>query len=406
MMGTQGDAADQMVSRNEQGGWGLVRIGKDGALLPIVLFDGAIVGSVGTGGAIAFDDASVAEQHAQFVVRPEGVFISDLDTPSGTRVDGLPVSMLGLAHGSVVRLGDAIALFVERELSTFAGAPVVVGGEMVVGPRQRAWVDATNELVRDRRSLIVQGGPGIGKGTLCRVAVQLGAAGVPVHGVDGMGFDTEQLLQTYEVAGPVIWFIQHVDRLPRAAQSDLVRAIRGARGSMMIGTVTGAIEDAQAEGRIGASMMGLIDGRIVRVPDLEDRREDIPAIVLELLRRMGVRSGTGMEGVFEAVLRAGWPGGVRELGAHLAAAFDVGGTAQEAARVLCRSVPRAAPKSPLSLHETDADLARTRLTRALDRASGTVAVAARELKMSRQAFYRELRRLDMESKRRSSYPAS
>lgn len=171
---------------------------------------------------------------------------------------------------------------------------------------------------------------------------------------------------------------------------------------MLVATVVGAIEDAQAEGRVGASLMGLVENRTLKVPELEQRREDVPALTIEMLRRMGVSLNHGAESVFEAVLRAGWPGGVRELGAHLAAAFDAGGTAEAAAEILCQSVPRAGVKEPLPLQESDADLARARLRRALDRASGTVAVAARELRMSRQAFYRELRRLDMEGKKRTS----
>jgi transcriptional regulator of acetoin/glycerol metabolism len=50
----------------------------------------------------------------------------------------------------------------------------------------------------------------------------------------------------------------------------------------------------------------------------------------------------------------------------------------------------------MPLQVSDPDLARARLQKALALASGTVAVAARELRMSRQAFYRELRRLDLE----------
>ena len=406
MIGIEGEpvgiTASNDVMRRE-GGWGLVRVAPNGALSAIPLYDGAILGCArGHGGVIDVGDGALAVQHAQFVVRPDGVYVSDLDTPTGTRLDGVPISMLGLAHGSVLRMGNTLALFVERDLETYVGAPGYVGGEMVAGVRQREWIDPAVAHVRAGRSMVIQGGPGVGKSTLARVAVRASGVQLPVHAFDGVGLEPEQLLHRLEVAGPMIWLIQHIDRIPRAAQADLVRAIRSTEGAMLVATVVGAIEDAQAEGRVGASLMGLVENRTLKVPELEQRREDVPALTIEMLRRMGVSLNHGAESVFEAVLRAGWPGGVRELGAHLAAAFDAGGTAEAAAEILCQSVPRAGVKEPLPLQESDADLARARLRRALDRASGTVAVAARELRMSRQAFYRELRRLDMEGKKRTS----
>jgi DNA-binding NtrC family response regulator len=217
-----------------------------------------------------------------------------------------------------------------------------------------------------------------------------------VQVVDGATIDPEHLLRTYDTEGPMLWLVTHVDRLPRAAQSDLVRAIRATEGSMMIGTVVGALEDAHAEGRVGTTLMGLVETRVLRVPDLEERREDIPALALEMLRRVGIRLTEGAEDVFECVLRAGWPGGVRELGKQLAVAFDAGGTVEGAVGILCGTIERAAAKEPMPLQVSDPDLARARLQKALALASGTVAVAARELRMSRQAFYRELRRLDLE----------
>ncbi len=382
-------------------GWGLVRFGGDGGLEAIPLYDGAIVGrGSGATEVVEVDDADMAPRHAQFFVRPDGAYVADLDTPTGTRLDGVAIRMMGLAQGSVLRFGKTVALFVERDLLTYQGRPPVFGDEMVLGSRHTAVFDEAVDHVRQARSLVVCGGPGIGKSTFARVAVRTAGTGVAVHAFDGAAVDPSALLTAFDVAGPAIWLVEHIDRVPRAMQADLVRTVRAVPGSTLVATVVGAIEDGQADGRIGASLMGLVESRVLPVPDLEDRREDLPALTLEMLRRVGVRLSEGSEDVFEAVLRAGWPGGMRELGTHLAAAFDAGGSSFEAAKILSRSVPRSGPKSPLPLQEADADLARTRLRRALDHASGTVAVAARELRMSRQAFYRELRRLDMEGKKR------
>lgn len=407
MIGTQGapvgyTEGSDVTGRN--GGWGLVCVAADGSTSTVPLADGAVVGRAsGRGDVVEIDDPTLEVQHAQFFVRPDGAYVSDLDTASGTRLDGVPISMMGLAHGNVLRMGNLLTLFVERNLQSYAGRALIHGGELIAGSRQRPWIDAATEHVRAGRSFVVQGGPGIGKSTLSRVAVRQAGAQLPVQTIEGGAVGHEALLHLFDRAVPSIWLVQHIDRIPRAAQADMVRAIRTTPGSVLVATVVGAIEDAQAEGRVGASLMGMVENRIIEVPDLERRREDVPALTIEMLRRMGTPLSEGAQDVFEAVIRAGWPGGVRELGTHLAAAFDAGGgNAREAAKILRRSVPRSGPKVPLPLQESDADLARARLRHALDRAAGTVAVAARELRMSRQAFYRELRRLDMEGKKRVS----
>jgi hypothetical protein len=404
MMGTQGEhvvfvAAGADV-QGAPGGWGLLKVRRNGSLSAIPLYDGAIVGAASgqRDDVISVRDATDCPHHAQFLVRPDGVYVSDLDSPTGTWLDGVPVSMLGLAHGSVLRMGDSVMLFVERELDTYAGTPSVMG-DVVIGVRQRTWMDAAVGHIENCRSLVIQGASGVGKSTMARAAIQRAGGMSHTYVVDGASIDPDQLIRAYGEGGPTLWLVTHIDQMPRAAQSDLVRAVRATEGSMLIGTVVGALEDAHAEGRVGSSLMSLVETRVLRVPSLAERREDIPALTIELLRRVGIRLDAGAEAVFECVLRAGWPGGVRELGAQLAAAFDAAETPERAAKILCRTVPRSCPKEPLALQMSDMDLARVRLQKALAMASGTVAVAARELRMSRQAFYRELRRLGTDASR-------
>jgi transcriptional regulator of acetoin/glycerol metabolism len=307
--------------------------------------------------------------------------------------------MLGIAHGSVLRLGSVLALFVERDLSWFDG-PFELVGDLVVGPRQRGWISTAMEHAHGRRSFLVHGKRGIGKATLAQVVVKGAAADATIRTVDAGAAGTEEVLRGADAGRATVWVVLHVDRLSRQAQSDLVRSVRRNTGSMLVGTVVGAPEDAQAEGRIGASLLTLVEGRTVEVPGLEQRREDIPAIALALCERAGIARTEASLDVMEALARGGWPGGVSEMQAVMKHAFHDGTCGRVAAQQLRRGIPRPTAKMPLPLQEADPDLARARLRRALDRASGTVAVAARELRMSRQSFYRELRRLEMDGGRR------
>src|SRR5690606_21794912 len=77
------------------------------------------------------------------------------------------------------------------------------------------------------------------------------------------------------------------------------------------------IERMVAEGRFREDLYYRLQGMMIRVPPLRERREEIPALV-EMFRRQAVADGhTRVEGfsadAMDELYRRDWPGNVREL---------------------------------------------------------------------------------------------
>jgi DNA-binding NtrC family response regulator len=169
----------------------------------------------------------------------------------------------------------------------------------------------------------------------------------------------------------------------------------------MIVTVSQPLDRAVADGKITPWFASMFSGKRVTITPLEHRREDIPSIVGTIAARHGIGFERITPELLEALVRAGWPGGVPQLEATLVGAAE--GTDASSAIDLSKiaSALVRADRRKLSLPQVaDPALARARLEDALARANGSVASAARSLGMSRQAIYREAERLGLDIARR------
>jgi transcriptional regulator of acetoin/glycerol metabolism len=207
---------------------------------------------------------------------------------------------------------------------------------------------------------------------------------------------------------PSSMVVLHLEQLDRAAQIEMVRLLKRSPGTVLAATLGRTLELALSDGLLAPAVVSLINGRRVRVPALEERREDIAPIVTALCERAGIPTSILTPDLLEQFMRGGWRAGFREIGELLRELASPSMSADDRlAKVRDRS-SRPGMRLPLALQQEDPDLARARLQRALDRAGGTIAAAARELRVSRQAFYREIKRLNVElprKKLRDALPA-
>jgi DNA-binding NtrC family response regulator len=146
-----------------------------------------------------------------------------------------------------------------------------------------------------------------------------------------------------------------------------------------------------AEGRFREDLLYRVNTVELRVPPLRDRREDIAGLAETFLARQAARRGRPLRldaGALAALAEHAWPGNVRELEhaierAALLAESEVIGADDLQLR------PR--PGGAAALEEmTLEDAERYLVQRALGRASGNVADAAKRLGVSRSALYRRL----------------
>ncbi|MBI5535046.1 MAG: FHA domain-containing protein [Deltaproteobacteria bacterium] len=376
-----------------EGGWGIVRVEKSDACGALPLTHGAIIGSA-VGCSVTIVDQNIRPRHARLTVRSDGAYLEALDERAEIWVNGVPAERMALADGDVVRMGAMLGIFVERDLATHAGAMERIG-DIVFGPRQRAWVEAALAAVRANESFVIEGGPGLGKCALAIAATRTGAWGARYALVDARDADAKAAVCDALAAKPGALVVLHLDQLDRATQIEAVRILKRSPSTTLIATLGQTMEQALSEGAIVPAVVSLMCGRRVKVPPLEARREDIAAIVHALCERESIDPSILAAPVLEQMLRGGWRGGVRELHEVLIGLAASQLTERERQELVRERAARPMVHEPLTLQQEDPDLARARLQRALEAAGGTIAAAARELRVSRQALYREIKRLSV-----------
>jgi hypothetical protein len=411
------------AKRDGSGGWGLVLVDLLEAPRSITLSDGAIVGTASRDAKV--DGDGVAAEHMRVSVRSDGCYIEDLGSPEGTFVGGVRARRIGVMHGDVVRLGRQLAIFVERDLVAYAG-PIERSGAIVHGPKQRRdWIGPVLEMARSGSCICIEGGPGVGKRTLARLAASLRETAGDVVVVDGSSMarpegaapPTDPKLASPAPplgsgrtgspsippgARPATWLVIHADKVPRAVQLEIAHAVGRSGSASIIATTSQPLDRATGDGHVAPWFASLFSGKRVSIPSLDARREDVLPIVRDIAERHAIPLDRFTPEFLEAMIRSGWPEGVPQLEATLVAAFDAMPEGPLSVAAISGSLSRPSRAKPSLPPSTDPALARARLEDALARANGSVASAARTLGMSRQAIYREADRLGLDIARRKA----
>ncbi len=385
------------AKRDAGGGWGFVLIDLVDGPRAVALTDGVVVGASSRDARV--EGPGVSPEHVRVTVRSDGCYLEDLGTSEGTYVGGVRARRIGVTHGDVVRLGRQLAIFVERDLSAYAG-PVERSGGLLHGPKQRRdWIGPVLDMAKEGSCICIEGPPGTGKRSLARMAAQLRERAGEVVVLEGGG-DTRPVVP----AGvrPTTWLVLNADRVPRPVQLEIAHSTGRAAGVSIIATCSQALDRATSDGQIAPWFATLFSSKRVAVPPLEGRREDVVPIVRHLAERRGIALSRFTPELLEALVRAGWPNGVPQLDAVLAAAADQSREGPLSLASVAGLLGRATRSRPSLPPSADPALARARLEDALGRANGSVASAARALGMSRQAIYREADRLGLDIARRKT----
>jgi len=203
-------------------------------------------------------------------------------------------------------------------------------------------------------------------------------------------------------------------RLLRVLQERVLVRVGGAEevkvDVRLVAATNRELADDVTAGRFRADLYYRLDVVTLRVPPLRDRRADIPALLAHFLDRFASRHGRPMPEVpaevAQAVLAYAWPGNVRELENLAERLVVMGGAALGLDDLPARMLrpPAAAPANPTGLlpagdvnlatflDELEGELVR----RALERAGGNKALAARSLGVSREGLRYKLQKHGLE----------
>ncbi len=311
------------------------------------LGEAAVIAGTGTDAALVLSDDRVSAHHVSVRVDGSRFVVTDLGSTNGTWFEGSQISELTVPAGSTLLVGRS-ALRVEPEAQPLDLPPSQARrfGELVGESLAMREVFAVLERVAAAdATLLVEGETGTGKELVARaihdasprrrgpfVAVDCGA--LPeglleselfghVRGAftgaanarTGMLVRADGGTLCLDELGRVSPTVQA--RLLRVLEERVVRPLGGdAERAIDVRIVAASRDDLAAEvaaGRFRADLMYRLAVVRVALPPLRSRREDIPILVRELLRRRGFADEAPAGANLDRLLAHGWPGNVREL---------------------------------------------------------------------------------------------
>jgi len=325
-----------------------------------------------------------------------------------------------------VELGRALRA---RERLEAAQRPVAGdGGVRVVAesPAMRQVLEVIARVGPSDAAVLITGANGTGKGVVARAlhaASKRAARPLVTVNVGGLAegtFESELFghvrgaftdaksdrVGRFEAADGGTLFLDEIGNLPAGLQAKLLRVLEtgelervGSSRTIRVDTrviaATNADLEAEVEaGRFRQDLFFRLNTIQIELPELRDRREDIPLLAAHFLERLAGRYRKPVRGfepaAMESLLAHAWPGNVRELehAVERAVLMTTGEEIRVADLGLRQQAAGGASLDEMSLEEVERILIR----KALDRYSGNVSQAAEALGLSRSALYRRFRR--------------
>lgn len=305
--------------------------------------DRRLLGDLSVPGRLAVLEANGNQVAVLPVLSPQQELVAlVLARPVGSLGDE-GVSLLGeVARHLGVRWQE-----VERDDSTFTG------WELEARHRLEALFPGSSQAVQILRAgiiaaahgnepVLVCGGVGVGRTEVARVLTTLGpVGGRPVVLFEGRSTDVETLrAELFGEAGrPTlaadagglvgraqggVLVLRNVDRVPEPLQAELAALIsaqqRERLSSVTIRWVVTCDEDPLAlvqRGKLAPALFMVFAQRMLRVPRLSERREDLPLLIAALMRRAAAEQRKTLRGItlecLNALLARPFPGEMAEL---------------------------------------------------------------------------------------------
>lgn len=382
----------------------------------------------------------VSRVHAE-IRRSGPVFtIFDLASKNGVFVNGERVGQAIIQAGDVIRIGDHVAVAVVAKNSTELRL-ALVAESIWGGYRHRAAAIRAQELATSPLPIVIHGATGSGKELMARaihgwsgrsgpfLAVNSAVYSRNMAAAELFGFKKGAFTGAEQASPGHIraaqggtLFLDEVLDLSLEVQAMLLRALEQHEVQPLgearpvpidvrfVAATQVPLSEAVAAGRFRADLRARLEGGVVELPSLNQCREIVPELLVELCRRREVSSSLELSAsVAEALCLHDWALNVRELD-MLAGRLSVRTSTKrlETADLELRQASSAPPglrRSSTPPAGTPAVPGRRpsnapydpveveRLREALERHRGNVSRAVAELGISRQRAYRMLPQL-------------
>jgi len=211
----------------------------------------------------------------------------------------------------------------------------------------------------------------------------------------------------FELAGSGTLFLDEIGEVSGTVQAKLLRALQereirrvgGDRDIKVNARVVAAtnrdLKAAVAAGTFREDLYFRLGAFVITVPPLRERREDIPPLVHDFVRRAATRMKKDVKTVsaeaMTVLMNYSWPGNVRELEHAIERAVILANGPSIRVRELPREVSQKTRQRPsdnsLDLQEQEQSM----IERALERFSGNRRQAAEALKISTVTLWRKMK---------------
>ena len=387
--------------------------------------------------AIEIPDGWMSVEHAT-IRREDGRWIArDQRSKNRMLVDGQAVEEAELSDGVLLQLGHTFLRFrsdlpaLDPPILDFQGPPEGVGPLSTVSPAFGVILERAAAVATARVPVLLMGESGTGKEVLARsihsqsgrkgnmVAVNCGA--IPPNLVEAELFGHKKGAFSGAVqdrAGLVrasdggTLFLDEIGDLPLTAQAAFLRVLQEAEVMPVGGNrpepldlrVVAAthhdLKRSVREGRFRHDLLARLEGVTLKLPALRDRAEDIPLLMVVLLRRLAPERPDVRftPAAAHALLSHDWPLNVRELEQSLSGALALSGTGPIEIANLPETVVSGADISPAKDLTAEEERQKTELIALLREHGGNLSAVARVLQKGRTQITRWVARYGIDVK--------
>lgn len=291
--------------------------------------------------AVCLAGTDVSRRHASLQRGTDGqLTLVDLESRNGTQVNGASIRVKRVGLGDVVRLGGWVGVIADAPEPVSKLAPGLFGGGLLRRTLAPLATAAPSDL-----PIVLEGETGTGKEVVARAIhawsgrsgpfIAVNCAALPQELAEAELFGYRRGAFTgadraspgfFRAAEGGTLLLDEISELPLALQAKLLRVLEqrevqplGEAGPVPIDVrvvVAGqeSLLVAVRERRFRADLLARLDGLSVRLPPLRARREDVPALFLQLWTALGPGTQPSLEFDFvERLCVHDWPLNVREL---------------------------------------------------------------------------------------------
>lgn len=395
------------------------------------------------------EGAELSRRHAFIVQHGSKATIRDVGSTNGTFVNGEKISEVALQLGDVVRVGDGVGVCTAVAEGDEATPFVEHASGLLVGPTLRRAIGPAVQVAGTDLPVVLVGETGAGKEMVAQ-AIHLesrrngfhavNCAALPEQLVEAelfgyrkgafTGATSDQVGRLRAADGGTLLLDELLD-LPVRVQPKLLRALEQREVTPLGGTSTVTIDvrlvcatqeplaELVARGQFRSDLQARLEGVVVHLPPLRERREEVLFLFLKLwARTSGARTVPKLSPRFvERLCTHDWPLNVRELhfftrrlhafhgGEPVLRRLHFDNTVSRPAEPRPKGEAASGPVNVGPKSSPFDDLGKDEQMRALvdavRSARGNIAQAASSLGITRQRAYRLLRGFDLDDLRSS-----